>query len=236
MRFLLISLLFVGALASPVIVPGDSQQVLTEGSLTEAGDVFPGWYDPRQYGGRFLDYATKRGRGEPLNAIISAHSDPFVLTEAGFLAYSQSIGFAQECLGLHKGYVHEADLGNGREFEHYLHRESYFPVLGTCWESLAGGNHFRAWKQNGTLANSGAWFLGVSREKDTSKHHMIVPNGYNLGRDWLVERAVAGSRWRGNWWKADVEWRAGLLEPGKRGVNHGIEQDGLVAILTVKRL
>ena len=57
-------------------------------------------------------------------------------------------------------YVHEADLGNGREFEHYLHRESYFPVLGTCWESLAGGNHFRAWKQNGTLANSGAWFLG----------------------------------------------------------------------------
>lgn len=55
------------------------------------------------------------------------------------------------------------------------------------------------------------------------------------------------------WWKADVEWRRGLLEKGSRGtflaaspdfglicrhrgVNHDIEQDGLVAILTVVRL
>lgn len=27
-----------------------------------------------------------------------------------------------------------------------------------------GGNHFRAYKQNGTEANSGAWFLAVSKE------------------------------------------------------------------------
>lgn len=59
------------------------------------------------------------------------------------------------------------------------------------------------------------------------------------------------------WWKADVEWRKGLLEPGKHGqhvqlqplsqkrshkhhhdpgVNHGIAQDGIVAILTIHRL
>ena len=57
------------------------------------------------------------------------------------------------------------------------------------------------------------------------------------------------------WWKADVEWKEGLLEPGSEGstnapfffdiffhdlllvgINHGIEQDGLVAILTVHRL
>ena len=31
---------------------------------------------------------------------------------------------------------------------------------------LAGGQHFRAWKQNGTLANSGAWFIGYARLTD----------------------------------------------------------------------
>ena len=25
---------------------------------------------------------------------------------------------------------------------------------------FTGGQHFRAWKQNGTLASSGAWFIG----------------------------------------------------------------------------
>lgn len=49
-------------------------------------------------------------------------------------------------------------------------------------------------------------------------------------------KAVDGGYWKGMWWKAEVEWREGLLKPGKEGVNHGIEQDGRVAILTVKRL
>lgn len=89
---------------------------------------------------------------------------------------------------------------------------------------------------------------------------MIVPNGYNIGRDWLVDRATSVSRWKSMWWRADLEWREGLLKPGKEGssdlvlcvkerlfilsslffcdlgVNHGIEQDGRVAILTVRRL
>ncbi len=101
---------------------------------------------------------------------------------------------------------------------------------------LLGGNHFRAWKQDGSDANTGAWFLGVSREENSSKNHKIVPNGYNLGRDWLVDRATAGSRWKGMWWKADLTWRDDLLDAGNEGVNHGIEQDGRVAILTVRRL
>ncbi len=42
----------------------------------------------------------------------------------------------------------------------YLARQAYFPVWGTCWESFAGGHHFRAWRQNGTHADSGAWFIG----------------------------------------------------------------------------
>ena len=98
-----------------------------------------------------------------------------------------------------------------------LFRQYYFPIFGTCWESLAGGHHFRAWPQNGSLANSGAWFLGASKEENSREHHTISKNGYNIGRDWLVERAVLGGRWKGFWWKADVEWREGLLEPGRDG-------------------
>ena len=37
--------------------------------------------------------------------------------------------------------------------------------MGTCWESIRGGHHFRAWRQNGTEANSGAWFLGYVQFK-----------------------------------------------------------------------
>lgn len=93
----------------------------------------------------------------------------------------RSLGYSEECLGLHYGDLHEADLGDGdgKKKEYFLARQHYFPVWGTCWESLAGlslssvfpqpsnlgptylgGQHFRAWKQNGTKANSGAWFIG----------------------------------------------------------------------------
>ena len=65
---------------------------------------------------------------------------------------------------------------------------------------------------------------------------MIVPNGYNVGRDWFVERALDGSSWKGMWWQAEVEWHTGLLEPGHRNVNHNISQDGLTAVLTVYRI
>ena len=135
MRFPLISLLFAGAFASPVIVPGDSQKVLSEGSLAEDGDVFPGWYDPRQYGGRFLDvrdtslylsnahiHRSTQRRGDAENRSMlsylpipilsylprpaSSHTPSTRASLHSFL-YSltppRSIGFAQECLGLHKG-------------------------------------------------------------------------------------------------------------------------------------
>ncbi|KAI0043948.1 hypothetical protein FA95DRAFT_1523570 [Auriscalpium vulgare] len=202
-------------------------------------DVSLGWGDPRVNGGRFLDYTVPL-QGEPLNIIVSGLSDPFILTDAGFHVYAKSIGYSSECLGLHYGNIHEADLGDGegRKDEQYLARQYYFPVWGTCWESFAGGHHFRAWQQNGTFAASGAWFIGASKEEHSQKNHKIVKNGYNLGRDWFVERAVAGSHWKGKgvWWRADVEWREGLLEPGNKGINHGIKQDGLVAILTVNRI
>lgn len=208
-----------------------SQSVLSLHS--SSSDSEQGWIDPRLNGGRLLDFAT-RHFGEPLNVIISGNSDPFVLTEEGLHDYAKSIGFSEECLGMHYGKIHEADLGdgNGKKLEQFLARQYYFPVWGTCWESFAGGHHFRAWKQDG----SGAWFLGVSKEENSSKHHKIVPDGYNLGRDWLVNRAIAGSQYKGKMWVADVEWRTDLLEPGRSGINHGIAQDGRVAVLTVEAL
>lgn len=57
-------------------------------------------------------------------------------------------------------------------------------VFGTCIESLRGGNHIRAWQQMG----SGAWFLAASKEEDVLEQHTIVPNGYNLGRQYLVDK------------------------------------------------
>jgi len=177
-------------------------------------------------------------KGEPINVVVSAKSDPRVLTDWGFQHYSKSLGLSTECLNQHRAGVQQADLGDGLGYRNQqaVLRERYFPIFGTCWESLAGGNHFRAWRQNGTEANSGAWFIAASKEENLGRQHMIIPDGYNIGRDWLVEKAVAGGRWKGMWWKADVEWRKGLLEPGWKGINHNISQDGIVAILTVNRV
>lgn len=53
---------------------------------------------------------------------------------------SRSLGYSGECLGLHYGNIHEANLGDGdgRKSEVFLARQYYFPIWGTCWESLAG--------------------------------------------------------------------------------------------------
>ncbi|KAH9986624.1 hypothetical protein BJV77DRAFT_1028331 [Russula vinacea] len=217
----------------------DPAAALPPPDTLEDVDISEGWADPRINGGRFLDF-TAPLLGEPLNVILSGLSDPLVLTEDGFREYTKSIGYSNECLGLHLGNIHDADLGdgNGRTPEQYLARQAYFPVWGTCWESVAGGHHFRAWRQNGTHAASGAWFIGASKEEPSQKRHKIVKDGYNVGRDWFVERALAGSHWKGHqiWWRAEVEWRTGLLEPGSKGINHGIPVDGRVAVLTVFRV
>lgn len=151
-----------------------------------------------------------------------------------------------------------------------------------------GGNHFRAWKQDGPLGRTGAWFLAyvpvsllapilinlpflllgltpvdsnpnvlvshpsyplnsVSAEHSLLFHHSIVPNGYDLGRDLLISRAVQGNlpiyappynfqSVPGYVWKADLTWERGLLDVGRKGLNHNITIDGRVAVLTVRRL
>lgn len=77
--------------------------------------------------------------------------------------------------------------------------------------------HLLVWKQNGTLANSGAWFFAVSKEKNLRRHHTIDHDGYNVGRDLLVEAAIKGGVWKTWQWKAKVEWVDGLLEMGRHG-------------------
>ncbi|WFD00971.1 hypothetical protein MYAM1_003730 [Malassezia yamatoensis] len=132
----------------------------------------PGWTSPKEGEGSMLDI-TGNGFREPINVIISGHSDLSVLSEHGLLNYVRSIGFSFECLHLHLGGLQFANLGDGHGWQPQLfeYRSLIYPGslgvwLGSCWESLAGGNHFRVWKQNGSLADTGAWFLAVSKEED----------------------------------------------------------------------
>jgi hypothetical protein len=103
--------------------------------------------------------------GEPLNVIISALSSPQVLTDAGFLNFARAIGLqviyystswhllinrftsSTECFGIHIGDPQSANLGDGHGWFNQTNelREDYGnPDVGTCLESLIGGNHFRS--------------------------------------------------------------------------------------------
>ncbi len=68
----------------------------------------------------------------------------------------------KECLGAHLGAPQTANLGDGngavnQTFE--LRNDYGNPEIGTCWESLVGGNHLRWWRQNGPNARTNALFL-----------------------------------------------------------------------------
>ena len=69
---------------------------------------------------------------------------------------------SEECLGIHLGNPFPANLGdgNGPVNQTIELRQDYGDSeLGTCLESLIGGNHFRVYFQNGPTADSGAAFL-----------------------------------------------------------------------------
>ncbi|KAI0051849.1 hypothetical protein FA95DRAFT_1554094 [Auriscalpium vulgare] len=207
-------------------------QLVYSGTLQRRAVAF---FNPNDGGGSELD-SVGGGLGEPLNVIISGLSSPAVLTDSGSLNYARSIGFSTECLGIHLGDPQSANLGDGNGFVNQTIelRQDYGDVdLGTCLESLIGGNHFRIYRQNGPLANSGALFLAVSQEEDESQGHDIVPDGYNIGRNALVNTAVQGSSFGGVTYKTTAQNISGLLQPGSTGVNHGIATDGIVTLLTV---
>ncbi|KAJ7918496.1 hypothetical protein B0H13DRAFT_1607270 [Mycena leptocephala] len=193
------------------------------------------FYDPRILGGSMFDNAGSGG-GEPLNVIISGHSTPSVLTNAGFLGFAGAIGFATECFGFHLGDPQSANLGDGNGWVNQtmeLRQDFGSAALGTCWESVVGGNHLRLYRQDGNDAKSGALFLAVSQEEDAIKHHTISHNGYNIGRDLLVQRATGKTSFKGIKYTTTARSISGLVTPGSVGVNHGIATDGVVVLLTV---
>ena len=138
--------------------PGDLTNALAYYSRSSAdalsysnghrNDSEPGWVDPSTGGGSMLDLV-HNGMREPINVIISGLSDPYILSDAGLRDYVRSIGFSFECLDLHIGNLQRADLGDGRgwqtEMFEYRQTGRWDPGrwVGSCAESLLGGNHFR---------------------------------------------------------------------------------------------
>jgi len=228
-----------------------------------------GYYVPQDGGGAMLTVVNgtfPAGLGEPLNIILSGSSDDAVLVDqmdnGGLRNYFQSIGFSAECLGQHDTSDQGADLGdgNGTLNETSTLRWNYGdPTLGTCKETIQGGNHFRYWIQNGKNGNSGAIFLAASYELPIAQDHDIITNGYNLGRDWLIGNATSNttiptsnltnsstfsghSSASGYTYQTDVLYVSGLLSNTSDGINHfqsvanddNNAIDGLVAVMTVK--
>ncbi|GAA6038153.1 hypothetical protein JCM8097_005764 [Rhodosporidiobolus ruineniae] len=211
--------------------------------LTDEG----GYYNPTSNGGSWLTLARNTypaGLGEPINVVVSAESDPLIMTDDGFFDWSESIEFGHECLGQSDGERQAANLGdgNGEINQTTLLRYNYGdPSLGTCWETINGGSHYRVWRQNGTAANSGAWFLASSVEKNLTLQHGIVDNGYDLGRDWVVNAAtVSGgtkSPLTNRTFTTEVRNASGVgyfANVSVDQINHGIATDGIVAVLTVR--
>ncbi|KIL66727.1 hypothetical protein M378DRAFT_346897 [Amanita muscaria Koide BX008] len=226
-----------------------------------------GYYNPLSSGGSMLtqvDGTYPPGQGEPLNIIISGNSDAAVLVDqsinGGLLNYFQSIGFSGECLGQHAGTAQRADLGDGNGFfnETAEKRWNYGdPQLGTCKETVQGGDHFRYWIQSGSAGNSGAIFMATSYEFPLSMGHDIVPNGYNLGRDWLIgnitkspiptlnltnSSTFSGTTSANSYtYHNNIQYVSGLLQNSSMGVNHNASVpinglnaiDGLVAVIEV---
>ncbi|KAG7090856.1 hypothetical protein E1B28_009938 [Marasmius oreades] len=193
------------------------------------------FFDPRDGGGSMLDNAGSGG-GEPLNVIISGLSSFEVLTDDGLLNYARAIGFSTECFGVHIGDPQTANLGdgNGALPQTVELRQDYGDSdVGTCLESLIGGNHFRVFRQDGPNANSGALFLAVSHEESVADSHTISSDGYNQGRDQLVQNAVGQTSFNGVNYSTTMRTIDGLLPIGATGINHGIAIDGSVTLLTV---
>ncbi|EJC98979.1 uncharacterized protein FOMMEDRAFT_23338 [Fomitiporia mediterranea MF3/22] len=223
-----------------------------------------GYFDPRNNGGSFLTKIPQtfpEGLGEPLNVILSANSDAAVLVDSedhgGLQNYFISLGFAGECLGQHSGSDQMANLGDGDGYlnETAVIRWAYGdPTLGTCQETIKGGNHFRYWVQDGKEADSKAVFMALSYEKPIAEQHDIIDNGYNLGRDWLIGNATnafiptsnltnsstytGSTSANGYMYQTSVQYVSGLLSNTSDGINHFQSMttnavDGLVAVMTV---
>ncbi|KAL5524120.1 hypothetical protein ACEPAG_8293 [Sanghuangporus baumii] len=222
----------IGTILSLVLFASVTGSTPAVGTTYENLEFFP-----PVWGGGFQLINAHNGYGEPLNVIISGRSSPEVLTNKGFLNWARSLGFSNECFGLHSGGYMAADLGDGHGWVNQTaeFRKDYTSAhLGTCLETFVGGNHFRMFRQNGPKANTGALFLAVSSEEDLGKHHTVSPNGYDLGRDELIARATGETTEHDDvMYTATSRDLTGLLEEGTKWINHGIRIDGVVKLLTI---
>ncbi|BGP55751.1 hypothetical protein JCM8202v2_003358 [Rhodotorula sphaerocarpa] len=192
-----------------------------------------GYYNPTSNGGQWLTFARDTyppGLGEPINVVVSADSDGVLMFDEGFLDWSQSIQFSGSCLGQSQGARQAANLGDGNGTRKPRNART---------DSAQG--HYRVWRQNGTQANSGAWFLAASREKNLTFQHDITPNGYDEGRDDVVRRAIAAggtkSPLTNRTFTATVQNASGpgyYADVTTSQINHGVPIDGVVAVLTVR--
>ncbi|KDE09368.1 hypothetical protein MVLG_00682 [Microbotryum lychnidis-dioicae p1A1 Lamole] len=201
-----------------------------------------GFYNVTPGGGRWLTYAVDGTLlGEPINVVVSADSDPLIMTEAGLNDWLLSIQYGAEFLNVSLGTKQKADLGdgNGRRNQSEILRYNYFDTIyGTLHESVNGGSHVRIWNQNGPTADSGAWFIAASVEYPAAMGHLIKPNGYDLGRDEVVGNATMKngtiSPATNRTFSATSQLIQFLPANSSANINHDIETDGNVAILTVK--
>ncbi|EJD03375.1 uncharacterized protein FOMMEDRAFT_28873 [Fomitiporia mediterranea MF3/22] len=210
----------------------------------------PAGFYPPAWGGGYQLLSSNNGYGEPLNIIISGLSSPKVLTDKGILNWARSVGFSYECAKQHGGGYFAANLGDGNEWKNQTaeFREMYGHAhVGTCLETFIGGNHFRwsvddldldlcrVFRQDGPEANTGALFLAASKEEDLKDHHTVSPDGYDQGRDEIVEKAIAKpTKFDGTTYVTTSRNLKGLLPEGTQNINHGIAIDGVVKLLTIK--
>lgn len=106
-------------------------------------------------------------------------------------------------------------------------RYNYFDLAyGTLHESINGGSHVRYWKQNGSEADSNAWFVAASVEMPASENHLIVADGYDLGRDILAGNATMSngtiSPVTNRTFSATAQLEPFLPANSSQNINHGI--------------
>ncbi|KAL0961222.1 hypothetical protein HGRIS_006189 [Hohenbuehelia grisea] len=227
-----------------------------------------GYYTPMEAGGSMLTKVPEtfpEGLGEPINIILTGYSDEEVLNDnedkGGLQNFFLSFGFSGECLGQHSGSNQGANLGDGHGYlnETAVMRWNYGdPALGSCKETIMGGNHFRYWVQNGPSGNSGAVFMAASYEMPIAQQHDIIVNGYNFGRDWVIGNMTnvtvpthnltnqttysTQTTWAGYTYASEIQYVSGLLSNSSEGINHMYSVgpnwtnaiDGLVAVITTK--
>ncbi|SCZ88036.1 BZ3500_MvSof-1268-A1-R1_Chr2-1g04147 [Microbotryum saponariae] len=226
--------------ATSTTTNGTANTTDTANTTTTYQDL--GFYNVTPGGGRWLTYAVDGTLlGEPINVVVSAHSDPLIMTVAGLNDWFLSIQYSTEFLNVSLGNKQKADLGdgNGRQNQSQLLRYNYFDTIyGTLQESVNGGSHVRIWNQNGSTADSGAWFVAASVEYPAAMGHLIKPNGYDLGRDEVVGNATMSngtiSPATNRTFSATSQLIQFLPANSSANINHDIETDGNVAILTVK--